>query len=201
MLQKPIFSYTHLPGWKTLIDQLVEQLDAATGAHAFRMADLKEKYGSLRIEIEPIDDAPSEIVEAAEKLISQAEEKSEHTCIDCGKPALLHEWNTDWTLPCCPEHARGRAKNVTNFYNGPGWKLTTDFRIVDEAGEPLSHDKIRALDLAATQEERPGGKVPIIDAQSADWHAARWMSQRSNLEIGVEMAEKYDDALRNLKDK
>jgi hypothetical protein len=177
MLQKPVFSYAHLPGWKTVIDQLVEQLDAVTGAHKFRMADQKEKYGSLRVEIEPVDGAPTEIVEAAEKLISEAEEKSERTCVDCGKPALLHEWNTDWLLPCCPEHARGRAKNVTNFYNGPGWKLTTDFRIVDEAGELLSHDKIRVLDLAATQEERPGGKVPIIEAQSADWRAARWMAQ------------------------
>jgi hypothetical protein len=180
MLRKPVFSYAHLPGWKTLIDQLVEQLDAATGSHAFRMADLKEKYGSLRVEIEPIDGAPGEIGDAAEKLISEAEGKSERTCIDCGKPALLHAWNTEWLLPCCREHARVRAKSVTNFYNGPGWTLTHDFRIVDEAGEPLSSDKIRVLDLAATQEERPGGKVPIIDAQSADWHAARWMSQRSN---------------------
>ncbi len=177
MLQLPTQNYTHrLPGWAQTIARLLTELEAATGPHKFRIDEIKEKYGSLRVEIEPADTVPAEVVAAAEKLVAEAEEKSECICIDCGVPAMQHEWNMHWIVPCCPAHARARAMAATKYYSGLGWRLTPDFEIVDEAGLPLSSAKIRALDLAATRQERRKGRAVVIGPRAADWRAARWMA-------------------------
>jgi hypothetical protein len=74
---------------------------------------------------------------------------------------------------------------VTSFYTGPGWRLTPEFKIVNEAGASLTEAETKALDLAATRQERRVGRAVVVDPQAADWRAARWMvglafSTRSN---------------------
>jgi hypothetical protein len=168
MLAEPIWTYTHLAGWRPLITQLIADLNATTRPHAFLMVELKERYDILRLGIEPVDEAPVEIV--------AAKERSAYTCIDCGASAMLHEWNTDWILRCCPNHARARARHVTSFDTGPGWRLKPESRIVNEAGGALSEAQTKALDLGATRQERRIGRAAVVDPQAADWRAARWMA-------------------------
>jgi hypothetical protein len=74
-----------LRGWnkafgKKLLNDMKEQLKKDKMLYKFRITDLKEKYGGLRIYC---NGASEEMY----KLFAKYERISEVTCIECGKPA------------------------------------------------------------------------------------------------------------------
>ena len=71
-------------GWHRLVVKLIEDLfDAGWDGEVF---DIKEKFGSLRFYIGPIDG-----VQPFDPLIRAAEEESAKTCEICGKPGTPRE--------------------------------------------------------------------------------------------------------------
>ncbi|AYO78215.1 hypothetical protein [Sphingobium yanoikuyae] len=91
----------HLPvGWAQLYRDLLSDL-AANGIAAC-VDEAKEKFGSLRIYLEPR-------VPAALPYIAAAEERSKVTCQKCGEPGeLLMRNRIAATL--CPVHGHGFSK-------------------------------------------------------------------------------------------
>lgn len=92
-------------GWRPLLTETFERLDAAIAAipaqaHGmpFRCLDVKEKYGTLRIEMVPYTDE-------IEAICLDAESRSEKVCDICGGVGRMREGT--WVTVRCDEHAKG----------------------------------------------------------------------------------------------
>lgn len=91
----------HLPvGWAQLYRDLLSDL-AANGIAAC-VDEAKEKFGSLRIYLEPR-------VPEARPYIAAAEERSKVTCQKCGEPGELLMRNRI-VATLCPAHGDGFSK-------------------------------------------------------------------------------------------
>lgn len=92
-------------GWFQLIYELSKKLEAEILKQPeehrkhFCAAQVKEKYGGLRFYMEG---STGEM----EKLIREAEDKSEKTCETCGAPGKLRDYH-HWYYTSCEEHERG----------------------------------------------------------------------------------------------
>lgn len=82
------------PGWKSIIDPLIEQSDK----EGVTVGQIKEKYGELRFYVDG-----SESDKLAD-MIAQAEIDSRKTCEMCGKPGVLMV-KGGWYKTICAEHA------------------------------------------------------------------------------------------------
>lgn len=81
-------------GWEPLIRRLCEQLTFLAGAEGNQpiVSQVKEKYGTLRFYAHHTTDIQ-------EACISQAEQRSAHTCESCGKSA--HTRGSGWVYTRC----------------------------------------------------------------------------------------------------
>lgn len=84
-------------GWHTLVSNLIDDLFQLDWDG--QIADIKEKFGTLRFYIGPETTKQSE-------CIANAEKKSGTICEVCGKPGVLREGG--WLKTLCDEHANGR---------------------------------------------------------------------------------------------
>ncbi len=69
-------------GWLPLLEEFLEKAINFEGW--FKIVQIKEKFGGLRIYIDTEDDIPNEIRTMIEGLISEAEFKANRSCHDCG---------------------------------------------------------------------------------------------------------------------
>ena len=103
--EDPTYEYTWEDGvengWRiAFCPQIWEELKAilekANYVDQFNFAQIKEKYGSLRLYH---DGVPATIYDEIHDWERKYEDLSEETCIDCGQPA---EWvTTGWVTPLC----------------------------------------------------------------------------------------------------
>ena len=94
-------------GWRKAFcpqmwDELRAILEKAKYVDKFRFAQIKEKYGSLRLYYNGV---PEEIYNEIEAWETKYEELSEKTCIHCGKPAkyISIGWISPWCEDCAKE--------------------------------------------------------------------------------------------------
>lgn len=99
-------------GWKDLVTETFAKLDEAIKAVpvqepdlGFECTDVKEKYGTLRIDIFPY-------VESVEVVCTDAEDRSEHVCDECGRAGCIREGG--WVVVRCDEHVGGRRPATTS---------------------------------------------------------------------------------------
>lgn len=97
-------------GWKDLVTETFERLDAAIKAVPVEEPDLgfscleaKEKYGTLRVDVVPY-------VESVEVVCTDAEDRSETICDACGRPGIMREGG--WVAVRCDEHAGPRSHAI-----------------------------------------------------------------------------------------
>lgn len=170
MIVGQTWNYAWAPGWRAIVEKLLDAVNKVTGVHRVTITDLREKYGTLRVEF---DAAPGHVVPAGilaeiERLTLDAENNSEHVCIQCGQPGLNHEWSGDYTRPLCRAHALAEMPPAPltlseDFANTQeGWKMRPDLVLVDANDTPLSATRIAELDAI-------GGN---------EWKAARWVTAR-----------------------
>ena len=69
-------------GWYNILAEFLEQVTAFEGW--FKIVQIKEKFGGLRIYIDTEDDIPEQIRAMIEGLISETEFKANRVCHDCG---------------------------------------------------------------------------------------------------------------------
>jgi hypothetical protein len=84
------------PGWSSLIDEIYDRIEKFPDVY---IAQIKEKFGTLRFYVDGCDDTTFDFIESVC-------EKSATICEQCGKPGLLREGG--WILTLCDEHAEGR---------------------------------------------------------------------------------------------
>lgn len=99
-------------GWKDLVTETFAKLDAAINEVpamepdlGFECTDVKEKYGTLRVDIFPY-------VESVEAVCIDAEDRSEQLCDMCGRAGVTREGG--WVVVRCDEHADGRKPAKTD---------------------------------------------------------------------------------------
>lgn len=88
-----------LTGWnkafgKKYLNELKKQLKKDHMLYKWRIIDIKEKYGSLRLYC---NYGSRDLYE----IIGKYEDLSYHTCIECGKPAVY--LSSGWILPLCED--------------------------------------------------------------------------------------------------
>lgn len=91
-------------GWRRLIEDTFARLDALNASHGprdpdaiLRVLDVKEKYGTLRIDVVPYDDE-------AEAVVNDAEAQSEKICDVCGSTGRMR--GERWLSTRCDRHAQ-----------------------------------------------------------------------------------------------
>ena len=102
------------PGWRELILDLLTKLDALGWDGG--LAQVKEKFGTLRFywnnNIEGINGS------IAEDVVSQAEDRSEYTCEECGEYGELR--GSVWVVTLCAKCWEKREeKSATLARNVP----------------------------------------------------------------------------------
>ena len=99
-------------GWYEIIDEACQKLQqlADESKVTIEFAQVKEKFAELRLyfEIKPIGDTLSlfdtnSICIKAQEIVSQAEEKSRHTCDFCGEPGFY--CSRGWKKIRCKKHS------------------------------------------------------------------------------------------------
>jgi hypothetical protein len=103
-------------GWADLVNRAVERISqaSAAGRSPVRIVQIKEKYGTLRVYTETIEDAAT--AAAVKEAISLAKARSACTCELCGAEGRLRERGGVFAT-ACDEHAKGKAVEVR-----PGWE-------------------------------------------------------------------------------
>ena len=114
-------------GWrdafgKQYLEELGAQLKKEGNLKSFRIMQIKEKYGTLRVYV---GSASKEVY----KIIDKYEALSYHTCIDCGKPADFISGG--WICPYCKDHIKDRfimsRKNENGVWEDIDYKDDDDF--------------------------------------------------------------------------
>jgi hypothetical protein len=103
-------------GWADLVSRAVQRISNASkaGRSPVHIVQVKEKYGTLRVYTEMIEDAAT--AAAVEEAISLAKARSACTCEVCGAEGCLRE-RGDVFATACDEHAKGNPVEVR-----PGWE-------------------------------------------------------------------------------
>ncbi len=137
LLARPMFQHKSnigfdIPcGWLTLLERLVDDLEALPNGSQLRASQVKEKFGSLRFYL--VNAAPrvdfitkSRVVHSIAKkgnttydstaadLIASAERLSITTCMLCGAPGTIVDID-GWYSTMCAEHAVFNAEEVSRL--------------------------------------------------------------------------------------
>ncbi|MEO9786628.1 MAG: hypothetical protein ABJF67_03340 [Aurantimonas coralicida] len=88
------------PGWDALVEALLKRIHDSLDSEAreaFRVSQIKEKYGELRVYHNGDDEV--------EAMVDEATETSRRTCQICGEPGKITN-NKGWVAALCEEHAK-----------------------------------------------------------------------------------------------
>lgn len=94
-----MYQMDYMPGWLPIIERLFEQIDERLDARdrdEFRIFQIKEKFGGLRIYTEGL------LHTDISDLIDEAEEAAWDACMYCGDPGKPRL--TGWRLTLCERH-------------------------------------------------------------------------------------------------
>jgi hypothetical protein len=95
--KKPILGVNVNVGWLPLVKTLIEELIEAGWNR--EVAQIKEKFGTLRFYIDDATDAQYEIIRKYENI-------SGETCEVCGNPGVIR--GGSWLKCLCDEHSEGK---------------------------------------------------------------------------------------------
>ncbi len=108
-----------MPGWHGIMARLADDLDALDTD--VQVHDFKEKMGTLRVSVSVAD---PELRDEAERLVDEAEDESERTCIVCGEPGERYDaWSWVLTLcqDCADERSEQRVANAKAYQRRTRW--------------------------------------------------------------------------------
>lgn len=96
------------PGWRTLLLQL--HGDLLPRVPGYTVAQVKEKYGTLRVYLDYLDEERLDEARCgvADRFVDAAEAASQHVCEDCGQPGRARRGG--WIRTLCDGCAgKGRS--------------------------------------------------------------------------------------------
>lgn len=90
-------------GWQPLVAEVLDKMDRVK----FKVTQVKEKFGALRIYVDPAIPGGGYALDDWDKmdnLTFGAEAKSRKVCADCGAPAETHRvGQSGWWVTLCPD--------------------------------------------------------------------------------------------------
>ena len=102
-------------GWRKafgeqMCEEIMDELNANNMVDNYQIAQIKEKYGTLRW-------YDNGFTEHGKEILDKYEELSKHTCISCGKPATLisRGWISPWCYECA-EKIEAYVVPIEEFY-------------------------------------------------------------------------------------
>lgn len=98
------------PGWYQVVDQLCARIEATLSPADLRkvqLAQLKEKFGTLRIHVDYRGSHTSPAWTAVRALVVAAQEVADKTCQDCGAAGELRD-ASGYYLTLCDIHLATR---------------------------------------------------------------------------------------------
>lgn len=118
------FTWTELNdmpnGWRAAFGEemcakIHELLKRANYVDKYRIVQIKEKFGELRWYD---NGCPREIYDEMENIRWEYEDKSTHTCINCGKPAtkISRGWISPWCDECAATFRLRKFVPIEEFY-------------------------------------------------------------------------------------
>jgi hypothetical protein len=97
-------------GWRDLLERACARIEAALAeGGAFRVVQIKEKFGTLRFYWE--GDTSDAVKAKVEEAIALTTARSACTCEICGAEGRLHN-RGGWLATACAEHARGELAPI-----------------------------------------------------------------------------------------
>lgn len=103
-------------GWRDLVEVAVERIAAAAPGGGFRIEQIKEKYGTLRLYVCRTGGSGPTASDAVEEAVALAEARSACTCEQCGKEGALYSAGS-WLVTACSDHARGEKIPVREGFD------------------------------------------------------------------------------------
>lgn len=97
-------------GWHDLIIELMVKIEELYNVHGesmegFKIYDIKEKYGGLRVVFDKLSDNESLNI-AINDLLVLYDEKSYTVCDECGESGVLRKNDSGWLQVLCVECAK-----------------------------------------------------------------------------------------------
>lgn len=103
-------------GWRDLIEVAAERIDIAAAGGGFRIDQIKEKYGTLRLYVDRDVGVSPEAIAAVDEAVALAEARSACTCEQCGREGALYSAGI-WLTTLCPDHAKGEPLPVRDGFD------------------------------------------------------------------------------------
>ena len=91
------FGFEHGDGWYNILEDLFLNIEKLKLPEDFKIVQVKEKFGCLRVYFEPH-------TEEIDTLVAQAEGKSLLTCEECGETGRLRTQDRSWVKTLCDKH-------------------------------------------------------------------------------------------------
>jgi hypothetical protein len=88
-------------GWSCLILDLVDALSGIDPRT--RLTNIRQKYGELRVTLEPAD-GPAVRSPTALEAVQRAQARSLITCERCGRTPATIDWSREWVETLCRWH-------------------------------------------------------------------------------------------------
>lgn len=98
-------SGNYFPGWIPILKKLEDRIGHIPD---LEFAQIKEKFGRLRIYVNGFSILTREQIDLVNNCISDAEAESGETCMVCGKPASVKNRDSGWLVAACDEHVEAR---------------------------------------------------------------------------------------------
>lgn len=92
------FGKEYDPGWDKIVEDLCEKIQQLNLPNDFKIVQIKEKFGGLRVYTNYTTDE-------LQSLIRKAEELSFKTCEHCGEPGKLRNRGS-WLYTACDKHVQ-----------------------------------------------------------------------------------------------
>lgn len=163
------------PGWFPLLYRALSEIDAlVVPGVEFKIAQIKEKFGTLRFYVDV--DGPPEIVDKINAIAERAENETETTCEECGKLGKTSDWHDGYYQTLCVDHAIDafdRIKRPLPAY--PTWRLERDgrrFKLLMANGQEPTLDDALNYAIALVDKIDAGEKrLETVPHESAEWKA------------------------------
>ena len=172
-------------GWWNLVYYALDVVNRIYGGE-WKIGQIKQKYGELRIYIDGQVDLTDDERTIAESAIDTAENESEMTCETCGAPGLIQPWDGSFYQCLCRDHARRvwvQHRNTPARVGGECWRVVergARFLILNHAFNDVTSETLDVIakklhDDAINETGRPRTAAELMN-EHENLRAARWIT-------------------------
>ncbi len=163
-------------GWHPIVHDILQAIDNELPAPlkaSFVVAQIKEKFGSLRISYRFSEDVSDELRERISKIVVPHLRRADTSCELCGAAGRIGSYFSGYYQALCPPHALSRIKSDIRL--PAPWKTwqarlrSGALHIVGREGVPLFGADLDALEQRLTDD--PAARTELFALRDARYVA------------------------------